>query len=117
MLTSKLLLAVNHPYLQGKGGRLENNALKKMQGLSLSSLRHHVALQPLFFIMAAGVTFVTAACLRVAVKGHDVNWSKAKDPVAPMTALENKQYKMFNVQNFDFSNASKMQQEANKYKE
>ena len=35
---------------------------------------------------------------RVAVKGHDVNWSKAKDPVAPMTALENKQYKMFNVQ-------------------
>ena len=29
-----------------------------MQGLSIKSLKHHVALQPLMAIMAVGMTFV-----------------------------------------------------------
>ena len=55
--------------------------------------------------------------LRLAFKGHDVNWSKKKDPVEPMSTLENKQFKMFNVSGFDYSNASAAHIEANKYRD
>merc|ERR1712032_1150719 len=105
------------PYLQGKGGRMPNNDLKLMQGLSVKSLKHHVALQPLFVIMTAGIIFVGAYCGRLAFKGHDVNFSKKKDPVEPMSTLENKQFKMFNVSGFDYSNASARHIEANKYRD
>ena len=54
---------------------------------------------------------------RLAFKGHDVNWSKKKDPVEPMSTLENKQFKMFNVSGFDYSNASAPHIEANKYRD
>lgn len=64
MLLSRLLRAADHPYLMGKGGRMNNNNVKQMQGLSLKSLRHHVAIQPLFAIMAAGMAFVAAYCGR-----------------------------------------------------
>ena len=53
---------------------------------------------------------------RLAFKGHDVNFYKVKDPVEPMSSLENKQFKMFNVSGFDYSNASAPHIEANKYK-
>ena len=36
-----------------------NNHVSAMQGLTLKSLRHHVALQPLFVIMGVGITFVS----------------------------------------------------------
>jgi len=94
-----------------------NNDLKLMQGLSVKSLKHHVALQPLFVIMTAGIIFVGAYCGRLAFKGHDVNFSKKKDPVEPMSTLENKQFKMFNVSGFDYSNASARHIEANKYRD
>merc|ERR1712192_297225 len=35
----------------GKGGRMPNNEIRKMQGMNLASLKHHVALQPLAIIM------------------------------------------------------------------
>ena len=54
---------------------------------------------------------------RLAFKGHDVNFSKKKDPVEPMSTLENKQFKMFNVSGFDYSNASARHIEANKYRD
>ena len=54
---------------------------------------------------------------RLALKGHDVNFSKVKDPVGPMSSLTNKQYKMFNVSHFDYSNANAPHIEANKYKD
>ena len=60
MLLSKVLRAADHPYLSGKGGRKLNNHLSAMQGLSIKSLKHHVALQPLFVIMGVGIVFVTA---------------------------------------------------------
>ena len=37
-----------------------NNDLKLMQGLSIKSLKHHVALQPLAIIMVGGMAFVAA---------------------------------------------------------
>ena len=54
---------------------------------------------------------------RLAVKGHDVNWSKKKDPVEPMNSLTNKQFKMFNPSGFDYSTANAQHIEANKYRE
>merc|ERR1712192_357773 len=99
-------MPADHPYLQGKGGRMPNNDLKLMQGLSVKSLKHHVALQPLFVIMTAGIIFVGAYCGRLAFKGHDVNFSEKKDPVEVMGTLENKQFKMFNPSGFDYSTAS-----------
>ena len=53
---------------------------------------------------------------RLAFKGHDVNFSKLKDPVGPMSTLENKQFKMFNPSGFDYSTASAQHIEANKYR-
>merc|ERR1719228_2208285 len=93
-----------------------NNDLRLMQGLSVKSLKRHVALQPLFIIMTAGIIFVGAYCGRLAFKGHDVNFSKVKDPVGPMSTLENKQFKMFNPSGFDYSTASAQHIEANKYR-
>ena len=47
-----------------------------MQGLTMASLRHHVALQPLFLIMGVGMTFVALYVGRLASKTTDVNWTK-----------------------------------------
>merc|ERR1712079_216804 len=55
---SKMLKAADHPMLMGKGGRMPNNEVRKMQGMNLASLRHHVALQPLAVIMVGGMIFV-----------------------------------------------------------
>ena len=76
MFLSKILRAADHPYLEGVGGRKvdpldenfiehlydlqANNKLSAMQGLTLKSLKHHVALQPLFLIMGGGMIFVCA---------------------------------------------------------
>lgn len=62
MFLSKMLKAADHPMLMGKGGRMvsqltnivlisifqPNNEVRKMQGMNLASLRHHVALQVYF---------------------------------------------------------------------
>ena len=73
----------------------------------------------LFFLQEANIfpEDVSYTFPRLAFKGHDVNWSKKKDPVEPMSTLENKQFKMFNVSGFDYSNASAAHIEANKYRE
>ena len=42
----------------------------------MASLRHHVALQPLFLIMGVGMTFVALYVGRLASKTTDVNWTK-----------------------------------------
>ena len=57
MFLSKILSAAEHPYLFGKGGRTQNNGL--CQGMTVASLKHHVALQPLFVIMGVGIAFVS----------------------------------------------------------
>ena len=58
MFLTKLLRAADHPYLFGKGGRTKNNGL--CQGMTVASLKHHTALQPLFVIMGIGIVFVAA---------------------------------------------------------
>ena len=88
MILTKILAAADHPYLQGKGGRMvtlminddyddhgdyewsfqPNNDLRLMQGLSIKSLKHHVALQPLAIIMGVGIAFVAAYIGRYVVR-------------------------------------------------
>ena len=86
MFLSKILRAADHPYLEGVGGRKvdtikdnfiehlydlqANNKLSAMQGLTLKSLKHHVALQPLFFIMGGGMIFVCAYIGRYGYLGN-----------------------------------------------
>jgi hypothetical protein len=60
MFLTKFLRAADHPYLMGVGGREANNSPASMQGLTIKSLKHHTALQPLFIIMGAGIVFVCA---------------------------------------------------------
>jgi len=105
MFFSRVLRAADHPYLQGKGGRFENNNLK-MQGLTMKSIKHHKALQPLFVIIAGGMLFVAAYVTRLATKTTDINWSKNKDPIGPMNYYSDRQFKMWNYSGFDYSKAS-----------
>merc|ERR1712059_163921 len=106
MLLSKILAAADHPYLFGKGGRKLNNGAGSMQGISIKSLKHHVALQPLFIIIGAGMIFVGAYVTRLAVFGLDVNIKKAKDPAVPLNEWNNHQFKVFNPLGADYSTMS-----------
>ena len=72
--------------------------------MTLASLKHHVALTPLFAIMGAGITFVAAYCWRLAATTTDVNWSKKHEP---QEAYRNKKFKFLNPSNVDYSNATK----------
>jgi len=60
MFLTKFLNGADHPYLFGPGGRKMNN--KAMAGMTMKSLKHHTALQPLFIIMTGGIIFVAAYC-------------------------------------------------------
>jgi len=106
MFVSKFLSAVDHPYITGKGGRKANNGKGSMQGLTIKSLKHHVALQPLFAIMGAGIIFVGAYIFRLASKTTDVNWRKVKDPSEPMKYYENRQFQFLNPAGHDYSKMS-----------
>jgi len=98
---TRLLRAADHPYLFGKGGRTQNNGL--CQGMTVASLKHHVALQPLFVIMGVGIVFVCAYIGRLASKTTDVNWSKKKDLADVVGYYENRQFKWFNPRGVDYS--------------
>ncbi len=50
------------------------------QGMTLSSLKHHSALIPLFVIMGAGMAMVVAFSVRSITKTYDVSWKKEEDP-------------------------------------
>jgi len=105
MFLSKFLAAADHPYLMGKGGRKMNN-ITPPQGLSVASLKHHVALQPLFVIMGVGIVFVCAYVGRLASKTTDVNWRKEKDTAELHKYYENRQFKWFNPRGVDYSTLS-----------
>ena len=79
MHLSRLLKAIDHPYMKGKGGRLMNNSRKAMQGTDLASLKHHLGIQPLFAIFGTAITLTTAFALRKCVYSNDINWVKTKD--------------------------------------
>ncbi len=48
--------------------------------MTLSSLKHHSALIPLFVIMGAGMAMVVAFSVRSITKTYDVSWKKEEDP-------------------------------------
>jgi len=96
MFVSRVLGAATGGYLEGYGGRKANNGTR-MQGMTAASLRHHVALQPLFLIIGAGMTMVTAMIIRAATKATDVNWSKNKEVDYHVNHYKEKQYKFVNV--------------------
>jgi len=102
MFFSRALRRVDHPYITGKGGRMENNT-KPMQGFTLKSIKHHKALQPLFLIIGGGMAFVAAYCFRLAAKTTDVNWSKQKDPADTYGYYDGKQFKFLNPAGVDYS--------------
>jgi hypothetical protein len=104
MLISRILRAADHPYLFGPGGRYENN--KRMKGMTLKSLAHEKALQPLFAVIGAGMVMVGAYIIRLGTKTTDINWSKQKNPAAPMNYYTDKQFKLFNPAGTDYSNRS-----------
>ena len=106
---------------------MPNNDPSLLQGLTLKSLKHHVALQPLFVIMGAGIIFVgayigrlvnctsiyltktvtlDAIYCRLASKTTDVNWSKQKDTTDVHAYYENRQFKWFNPRGVDYSTIS-----------
>jgi len=106
MFLTKYLSAADHPYLFGKGGRSLNNNPGHMQGMTMKSLKHHTALQPLFIIMGAGIVFVIAYVGRLASKTTDVNWTKNKDIGDHMGYYTNRQFKWFNPKGLDYSTIS-----------
>jgi hypothetical protein len=86
--------------MYGPRSRFANNGI--MPGLTLASLKHHVALQPLFVIIGGGMVFVCAYIGRLASKTTDVNWLKHKDANV-MEVYRGKQFKFFNPAGVDFS--------------
>jgi len=106
MFISRILRAADHPYITGKGGRLENNS-PYMQGLTMKSIKHHKALQPLFAIIAGGMIFVGVYLGRLASKTTDINWVKTKDLDAVPGYYEGKQFKFFNPMGVDYSKYGK----------
>ena len=76
MIPSSLKLSVDHPYMQNKGGRYENN--KPFQAMTLNSLRKNVSIIPLFgFLMLAGTLVKVASYHGLTKPG--INWRKVKD--------------------------------------
>jgi len=106
MFTSRILRAIDHPYITGKGGRLQNNN-PYMQGLTMKSIKHHKALQPLFAIIGGGMLFVAVYLGRLASKTTEINWSKEKDTDKVYGHYDGKQFKMFNPLGVDYSKYGK----------
>ena len=71
--------------------------------MTVRSLKHHVALQPLFAIMGGGIAFVMYYCFRLA-GNPDVAWRKQE---TPQESYRNAQYKFLNPNNIDFNKACK----------
>ncbi len=63
------------------------------QGSTLKDLKHHMALQPLFLIMGAGMAMVALYIGRLALKTTDVQWTKNPEG---FNAYKGKQFKFLN---------------------
>ena len=91
MHLSKLMRAIDHPYLKGKRGRFMNNSRKGMQVKKIKpqrkgdnkshgqgfdsweSLKHHVGIQPLFVIFGGAMTLV-ASFVSLALECHNCDF-------------------------------------------
>ncbi|XP_012231940.1 cytochrome c oxidase subunit NDUFA4 [Linepithema humile] len=66
----------------------------KMQGLSLSSLRKHPPLIPLFVCIGVGGAAAFFYTLRLATRNPDVSWTNKKE-AQPWDYYKDKQYKFY----------------------
>jgi len=105
MHISRVLSATVGGYLEGHGGRKFNNTTR-MQGSTLTTLKHHYALTPLFVIMGAGVTMVLSMIVRAARKQTDVNWVKSKETDYTVNHYRAKQYQFINPSGKDLTKPS-----------
>ena len=76
-----------------------------LQGMDKKSLGHHLGIQPLFVIMAAGMTFVAAYTIRLATRTTDIQW--VKNDVCMNDNLRDKQFQMLNPAGHDLAGAGK----------
>ena len=103
MFLSKVFKSIDHPYMEGRGGRKQNN--QRMQGMTLGSLKSHIGIAPLFLIMTGGISFITWYFVRLTTKSANVNWSKTTfDDCNDYYA--NKQVKKFNPKGLDYTHLS-----------
>lgn len=65
-----------------------------MQGLTLTSLKRHPALIPLYVCLGMGVAGAAFYTIRLATRNPDVSWNRTGNP-EPQQAYENKQYKFY----------------------
>ncbi|XP_012542431.1 cytochrome c oxidase subunit NDUFA4 [Monomorium pharaonis] len=66
----------------------------KMQGLSLTSVKKHPALLPLYFCIGLGACGAFLYTLRLATRNPDVSWLNKKES-EPWNYYKDKQYKFF----------------------
>ncbi|XP_045122047.1 cytochrome c oxidase subunit NDUFA4-like [Portunus trituberculatus] len=65
-----------------------------MQGLSLSSLKKHPSLIPLYVCLGAGVAMSFFYTVRLATRNPDVTWRHVANP-EPQKEWSDKQYKFY----------------------
>merc|ERR1712029_174345 len=100
MQLSRLLGAINHPYMKGRGGREFNNELHH---LNVAFLRQQKGLMPLFICGFGGAIFVGFYIARLATKTTDVNWFKEKDLDIVNGRYADKQFKFLNPDGHDYT--------------
>ncbi|XP_078037968.1 NADH dehydrogenase (ubiquinone) MLRQ subunit [Augochlora pura] len=66
--------------------------MAKMEGLSLSGIKKHPMLLPLFFCIGVGACGATFYLFRLAARNPDVSWLPKKNP-EPWNDFKDKQYK------------------------
>ncbi|XP_054281123.1 cytochrome c oxidase subunit NDUFA4 [Macrosteles quadrilineatus] len=81
-----------------------------MTGLTLKSLKHHVALIPLFACVGLGAVGSIGYLLRLALRNPEVSWAKTSKP-EPWEDYRTSQYKFYSP-NIDYS---KLESPAPKY--
>ena len=61
MFLSKVFKSIDHPYMEGRGGRKQNNIRIRMQGMTLESLKNHVGIAPHFVMSGITLSFIASA--------------------------------------------------------
>ncbi|GFV51493.1 uncharacterized protein TNCV_2907961 [Trichonephila clavipes] len=67
-----------------------------MKGLTISSLKKHYSLIPLFVILGGGMLLSAGYLARLAFKNPEVSWRKKSNP-EPWQEYSEKRYKLFHI--------------------
>ena len=112
MFLSKIFNKTDHPYMEGRGGRKQNN--QRMQGMRLGSLKKHFGIVPLYVIMTGAISFITWYAYRLATKGAHLNYRKTSWEECN-AFYENKQVKRFNPKGIDYRKVSEKRESPKLY--